>query len=142
MNCDLTFFILCFSIYITTLGASSSNGPPIISKIVSTHMSQPQGSVLNLMCPIFAGSRPITFKWFRDNIEIERENHHHHVSIENKPSFSLLMIPELEPNDSGNYSCVVSNPFGIDVQWTLLQVKGIIFFCYSDIRMALVMPDF
>ena len=125
MNCVLKLLILCFSIYTNILDASS-NDVPIISKIVSTHMSQLQGSMLNIMCPISTGSQLITFKWFKNNIEIKHENHH--VSIENKPSFSVLMIQELEPDDSGNYSCVVSNPFGIDVQWTLLQVKGILFF--------------
>lgn len=89
-------------------------------------MSQPQNSVLNLMCPIFTGSQPITFKWFKDNIEIKHGNQRGSI-VDNKPSFSVLMIPELELKDSGNYSCVVSNAYGIDVQWTFLQVKGIKF---------------
>ena len=30
----------------------------------------------------------------------------------------------MKASDSGNYSCIVGNQFGIDIQWTLLQVKG------------------
>ncbi|OTF77082.1 hypothetical protein BLA29_009238, partial [Euroglyphus maynei] len=93
--------ILCWMLHITILDASS-NDPPIITKIVATHLSQPQGSELNIMCPISTGSKPITFKWFKDNTEIKHGNH---GSIENKPSFSVLMIPALEPKHSGNYSC-------------------------------------
>ena len=116
--------LCCFWFHIDHLVASS-NDPPVISRIVSTQMSQSQGSVLNLMCPISSGSQPITFKWFKDNIEIKHANQR--GSINNNPSFSVLIIPELELKDSGNYSCVVSNAHGIDVQWTFLQVKGIKF---------------
>ncbi|KAH7636866.1 hypothetical protein HUG17_7072 [Dermatophagoides farinae] len=67
---------------------------PRISKLFSTELNQSEGSVLNI---------PFSIK--TDNF------------------LSFLTILKLKASDSGNYSCIVGNQFGIDIQWTLLQVK-------------------
>ena len=48
------------------------------------------------------------------------------VEIETKSIVSLLTIPKIEIEDSANFSCIVSNPFGVDHQWSVLQVKGLL----------------
>ena len=45
--------------------------------------------------------------------------------IENALDESVLTIHQLEPEDSGNYSCVARSQFGTDTVSTLLTVKGL-----------------
>lgn len=37
---------------------------------------------------------------------------------------SMLSIPKLGAESNGNYSCKVSNSFGIDEKFIYLQIKG------------------
>ncbi|KAJ6222590.1 hypothetical protein RDWZM_001135, partial [Blomia tropicalis] len=81
--------------------------------------SRPLGSPFILTCSVYQGSQPLQFKWFKNDKMINSEN----VEIETKSIVSLLTIPKIEIEDSANFSCIVSNPFGIDHQWSVLQVK-------------------
>ena len=70
------------------------------------------------------GSEPLEFKWFKNGIELQTDSIQH--QIDTKSIFSMFTLNQITPNDSGNYSCVVSNNFGFDAQWTVLEVKGLI----------------
>ena len=119
---------------------------PQISKMVA-HTSQPIGSMLYLTCNVIKGLRPFQFQWFKDNHQLMmfgdegggNENTFHNNNnnnddsdnkfmIESKSSISHLTIAQIDTNDSGNYSCIVSNKVGFDTQWSILQVKGLIYF--------------
>ena len=76
-----------------------------------------------LICNVYQGSQPLQFKWFKNEIPLNSED----VEIETKNIFSHLTLPKIGIEESANYSCVVSNLFGIDTQWSVLQVKGLLF---------------
>jgi len=44
--------------------------------------------------------------------------------IDTKQVFSQFSLNNLIAEDSANYSCIVSNDYGFDVQWSVLQVIG------------------
>ena len=100
--------------------------------------------MLYLTCNVVKGSKPLTFEWFKDGHQIwyHHPNEHHKVSlsssstqaasptdirhiIESRNSISHLTIPDIVVDDAGNYSCVSTNRFGFDTQWTTLEVKGL-----------------
>ena len=71
---------------------------------------------------------PLSFKWFKNEQELLRHtNPNLSYQIKTDNFLSFLTISQLKASDYGNYSCVVSNPFGFDIQWTWLQVKGSFF---------------
>ena len=80
------------------------------------------GSPFILTCSVYQGSQPLQFKWFKNDKVINSEN----VEIETKSIVSHLTIPKIQIEDSANFSCIVLNPFGIDHQWSVLQVKGLL----------------
>ncbi|XP_075676407.1 cell adhesion molecule Dscam1-like isoform X2 [Dermatophagoides pteronyssinus] len=111
------FFVSISSIY-------SMKDAPQISKSFPKELSQSEDSVLNIPCSVTSGSTPFSFKWLKNNQELQPTgNQHSTFQIKTDNFLSIFSISQLKPSDSGNYSCVVSNNFGIDIQWTQLQVK-------------------
>ncbi|OTF80268.1 Immunoglobulin domain containing protein [Euroglyphus maynei] len=98
---------------------------PRISKSFSKELIQSEGSVLNIPCSILSGSPPFSFKWFKNGNELQRTANQDSYQIKTDNFLSFLSISQLRAIDSGNYSCIVSNDYGIDIQWTILQVKAI-----------------
>ena len=95
--------------------------PPKLESITPFH-SRSLGTFFILNCNIYEGSQPLQFQWYKNEQPIQQPGN---VNIETKQFFSHLSLSNIGVNDSGNYSCVVSNPFGIDTQWSMLQVKGL-----------------
>ncbi|KPM07835.1 Immunoglobulin domain containing protein 9 [Sarcoptes scabiei] len=87
-------------------------------------LSQSIGSSFTLFCSSMKGSKPLEFVWNKNGLNIKNSIIFDRYQIDSKPSYSLLSIHSLQPNDSGNYSCSVTNPFGYDLQWSLLEIKG------------------
>ena len=77
------------------------------------------------MCTVEKGSDPLFFQWSVNGNNIKTSETHY--KINDFKRFSTLTIEKLEPKDSANYGCVVSNQFGSDSQNILLTVKGIQF---------------
>lgn len=107
------------------------DSPPQLAKL-HPFVSQPTGSTLFLTCNAILGSKPISFHWYRNGIEIV-SNHVDHKSIDqirytidSKQSFSHFSLVDIVREDSANYSCTAQNVFGFDTQWSFLQVKGLI----------------
>lgn len=112
---------------------------PQIAKFHSS-LSQPIGSVFALFCNALSGSKPFRFQWFKDGEELGGQSstllHSARFQVDTKQVFSHLMLHDLVPSDSGNYSCTVSNDFGLHTQWSVLQVKGLFLSYYIEFIVA------
>lgn len=77
---------------------------PTISKGL-TDQECPLGKELRLSITSAASPKP-TVKWFKDNVELK--------NVGTKPTDDTyeLVIPNVKPEDEGNYKVVVSNPLG------------------------------
>ena len=122
VNISLIIFV-----FILTLVFANQNRPELI-KSQSNYQSQPVGSLLVLICNSIKGSKPLEFRWLKNGHDIEKNSHRFDMdrySIEKKNSYSQLTINDVSILDSGNYSCVVNNAFGLDSQWSQFDVKGL-----------------
>ena len=95
--------------------------PPVLVKLYSQN-EQTKGSDLVLTCNVAKGSKPFRFQWFRNGVELTGSSR---SSIETKDIFSLYTLRNIDSNDMGNYSCVVTNEFGFDKLWIQLTVTGL-----------------
>lgn len=92
-----------------------------------------QDSAFLLTCHVSRGVEPLQFEWFKDGrkiisglVDFSR------YQIDTKTTFSFLTLKRIQSNDSGNFSCVASNQFGFDTQWSILEVTGLKF-CFNFI---------
>lgn len=91
------------------------------------YLNQPLGTTLLLLCNSLKGSKPLTFQWFKDGQDLEKNPSFpdpNRYSLEKKATYSQLTINDIMIDDTGNYSCIVTNKYGFDSQWSLLEVKG------------------
>lgn len=113
-------FIISFQCFILVY----SSFPPKLDPFPRQKF-QDVGTSFKLLCGIQQGTKPLFFKWFKnDHLLNDRQLNY---KIDFNEEFSVLNIQNLTKNNSGNYSCSVSNSFGNDIQYTLLSVKGLIF---------------
>ena len=103
---------------------------PQIFKMIS-HSTQPISSTFFLTCNVIKGARSLHFQWFKDDLQLENTTmtNDKQIMIESKYQMSHLTIPEIKVDHAGNYSCVSTNQFGSDTQWTVLQVLGLFKLC-------------
>lgn len=73
------------------------------------------------MCAANAGSQPLRFEWRKSGLVLKSSDRH---VIDDSEQHSLLSIKKVQPNEAGNYTCVVNNVFGSDSYTFSLQVKG------------------
>ena len=131
VNSTMASFLANFLIFII-ITLVFANDQPELLKFQTNFISQPLGSSLVLLCNSIKGTKPLEFKWFKDGHEIFDMKNDYRYSIEKKNSFSQLTVNDVSINDSGNYSCLVTNKFGLDSQWSQFNVKGLIisFYCF------------
>ncbi len=77
-----------------------------------------------MLCAIERGSSPLFFQWYK-NDEILVSNPESNFRIDSSADYSNFIIAKVHRSDSGNYSCLVRNPFGSDSQSVRLNVRGI-----------------
>ena len=119
-------FLILFGLNIFVSGSSSSSERPQIARTSSSivQISQPINTLLYLPCNVIKGSRPLKFEWSKNGHFLSSLEASNRYQIETKNSISILTIPEIDVQDSGNYSCKVSNSYGQDNLVTNLIVKG------------------
>lgn len=101
--------------------------PPQIAKFQPL-ISLSSGSQFLLTCHVSRGfDKMLQFKWRFNGKNIDHNlMDHSRFQIDTKSTFSLFTLNQVEPRDSGNYSCVVNSDLTnmFDSQWSILEVKG------------------
>ncbi len=82
-----------------------------------------EGSSFRLFCHSSAGTKPVFFQWNRNEL-ILANSPESKYKIDNYEDYSQFSLKSVDRSGSGNYSCIVRNAFGTDIQSALLIVKG------------------
>ncbi|XP_023225172.1 Down syndrome cell adhesion molecule homolog [Centruroides sculpturatus] len=80
-----------------------------------------EGDSTKLLCAVLKGDKPLNFKWFKDGNEIVTNSN---VEILILQDSSILTIHHLNAENSGNYTCVVSNAMGVTNYTTKITVRA------------------
>lgn len=81
--------------------------PPKLSPFQSTVLQLNVGDRASLTCSVIKGDLPLTITWRKDNRIIDASQH---ISIKQVDHYnSILVIENLGPDHTGNYSCQVRN---------------------------------
>lgn len=80
----------------------------------------------SVQCSVMAGEPPFEFTWFKDGEKLESTRS---FSIKKFDDFTLnLVISSVDANSNGNFTCRVSNAFGVDQKSAVLSIKGMVNF--------------
>ena len=77
-----------------------------------------------MTCATSQGSKPIEFKWMKDNKDVENVPN---TSVLNQAGFSVLTVGPASKENVGNYTCIAKNAFGRDSLTASFILKGIYF---------------
>lgn len=88
-------------------------------------ITQQENSFSIISCSLSSGSNPITFTWRFNSQPLEKDSD---FAIETSDRFSQIKLPQVKKSQSGNYTCLAKNSFGIDSISVKLIVNGEI--CY------------
>lgn len=77
------------------------------------------GNVI-INCNTVTGTRPVTFKWTKDDRQVDSSL----VMSHGEQGFSFLKLDDVRVKDRGNYSCFARNAFGEDHKTAQLLVDG------------------
>lgn len=75
----------------------------------------------SVLCIVKQGTQPITFRWYKDNSEIQDSNN---IKIKVMDDMSVLTIEPVSSSDSGNYTCSATNAYGKHRHSAQLTVEG------------------
>mgnify|MGYP002652340207 CR=1 FL=1 len=117
------YILTIFIIFLQNILYSNASSVPKLSEFNRKH-SQSVESLFALTCVAIEGSNPLKFQWFKNDQQISSSGR---IVLETEPTMSMLKIYSVQHSDSANYSCQAQNHAGIDLQSTILIVKGLIF---------------
>ncbi|OTF81424.1 Immunoglobulin-like protein, partial [Euroglyphus maynei] len=103
--------------------------------------TQPINSRFVLTCNKLDGVAPLKFLWTKNGQSIS-QTPDSRIKIDVYDDFSMFMIKNIQIVDAGNYSCIVQNPYGIDSQWSMLQIKGRFMHCCIEVNFCCQCFDF
>src|SRR5699024_4552794 len=78
-----------------------------------------------VQCLAHSGSKPIDFSWTKDGRRLSSTTTTG-TRVDQSESMSQLTFDNVQPIDSGHYTCSASNRFGIATTSTQLIVKGLL----------------
>lgn len=79
------------------------------------------GEKVIAMCALRSGSKPVTFKWSKDGVELKNDPE---LSMELHNDYSALTISSAAKKHMGNYTCKIENNFGKDEFTSAMIIKG------------------
>nr|XP_027199390.1 Down syndrome cell adhesion molecule homolog [Dermatophagoides pteronyssinus] len=117
-----SFIVIHLLIFISIVEANvAPKLQPIIPKFY-----QSLNSNLKIFCTIQHGSKPFRFEWHRNDRQLLANLKNVNYRIETLgDDDSMLIMERLGSNDSGNYSCIARNSYGMDRQRTQIIVTGL-----------------
>lgn len=87
-----------------------------------------EGVSIQVMCTLLSGDDPITLFWLKDNISMNKESLEGATITPVGTRASMLVIPSVDKQHSGVYTCVASNRAGQANHSVTLNVLGILHF--------------
>lgn len=84
-----------------------------------------EGVSIQLLCTLLSGDNPITIYWLKDGISMGTDSVQGATISGVGPRTSMLVIPSVGKQHSGQYTCVASNPAGQANHSVTLTVLGI-----------------
>lgn len=78
-----------------------------------------------LVTCVAKGTPPFRFQWLKEGSEVINSER---IAIKSDTKFSTLEIRNIEGDDRGNYSCLVSNPAGSDSFESAFIIKREVYF--------------
>ena len=132
-NCYFIFSCLIIHQFFSKIASEVKNEvPPQISEFKKQHSAN-LNAKFKLFCYLENGDPPVQYLWRHNGKEIvENSIKNGRISIERSGDEAVLMISKVQFEDSGNYSCQAKNRIGINVQSTILVVKGLTFSLFFD----------
>ncbi|GFU50497.1 titin [Nephila pilipes] len=79
------------------------------------------GYKASVICSVRKGGSPLSFIWYKNGRILKESTT---INVESNEKFSALHLDPIEDTSVGNYTCVVSNPFGKDNHTAFLSVKA------------------
>ncbi|KAG8174516.1 hypothetical protein JTE90_003070, partial [Oedothorax gibbosus] len=116
-----TFNAMLFALFLFTViiqEAYSNDAPEIHPFHVSPKLKI--GDSANFVCSVMRGQTPLTFKWYKNGNLLEKYS----KDTTKNEKFSNLVIDPITAKSAGNYTCVVSNAFGMSSYSAVLTVKA------------------
>nr|XP_046910785.1 Down syndrome cell adhesion molecule homolog isoform X4 [Dermatophagoides farinae] len=115
------FILVVFDLLLANQNFVIANDAPRLVEFKNLY-SQPMNSRFVVNCNSFSGVAPLKFFWTKNGHSIPQSSDSR-IKIDVDDDFSTITIKNIKIDDAGNYSCTVQNRFGIDSQWSMLQVK-------------------
>lgn len=81
------------------------------------------------MCSVVSGTPPFNFKWEKNGHHVEND---YTLKISHLDDMSVLTIERAAVGHSGNFTCIVENPFGRDQSHASLTVNGMFTFMHPN----------
>ncbi|XP_040359846.1 Down syndrome cell adhesion molecule-like protein Dscam2 [Ixodes scapularis] len=113
-----TFTILL--LYLSSRNYVTCSAPKISPFSFSTNLTV--GERGTAICAATVGDQPLTFTWLKNGRGLTDEKKS--VTVTDNADFSVLKLPSLSLESSGNYTCIVSNLFGSASHSATLRVHA------------------
>ncbi|KAG8178102.1 hypothetical protein JTE90_017450 [Oedothorax gibbosus] len=78
------------------------------------------GYKASVTCMIMQGGEPFSYQWYKNGKSLKESSY---VNIQSNEKLSNLVLDPIENYSTGNYTCVVSSPYGSDNYTTILTVR-------------------
>lgn len=79
------------------------------------------GDNTEILCTIKRGSQPVDFQWLHNGRQVQS---HHKYKISSSQTSSHLYIGQIEPEDIGNFTCIIRNAYGEDSKTESVYMEG------------------
>ncbi|RWS09189.1 hemicentin-1-like protein, partial [Dinothrombium tinctorium] len=82
-----------------------------------------EGTDASIFCGVEIGSQPLYFRWLKDGNSISDLKSIKNIKLTHQSQISLLNIANIQLQNEGNYTCIVTNAFGTDSTTFTISVR-------------------